>query len=103
MTSSSHDSGTDRVAEIASSIENENFSIIVNIQGDEPFVDPDSIDAAIQLMFDNPEIEISTLAVQISSLRDLLFYERCHTSSYGGGHGFPLWRSETTGRNRSKW
>ena len=70
MTSSSHDSGTDRVAEIASSIENENFSIIVNIQGDEPFVDPDSIDAAIQLMFDNPEIEISTLAVQISSLRD---------------------------------
>ncbi|MED5579595.1 MAG: 3-deoxy-manno-octulosonate cytidylyltransferase [Nitrospinota bacterium] len=72
MTSSSHESGTDRVAEIANSQEGENFSIVVNIQGDEPFVDPDSIDAAVQLMFDNPEIEISTLAVKISSPRDLV-------------------------------
>ncbi|MBE17603.1 MAG: 3-deoxy-manno-octulosonate cytidylyltransferase [Nitrospinae bacterium] len=72
MTSSSHESGTDRVAEIASSDENKDFSIIVNIQGDEPFLDPDSIDTAINLMLENQEIDIVTLAVKISSLSDFI-------------------------------
>jgi len=72
MTSLSHESGTDRVAEIASSDENKDFSIIVNIQGDEPFLDPDSIDTAINLMLENQEIDIVTLAVKISSLSDFI-------------------------------
>src|ERR1051326_1307266 len=44
MTRPDHISGTDRVAEAASA---ENAEIVVNIQGDEPLIDPDAIDAAI--------------------------------------------------------
>ena len=44
MTRADHLSGTDRVAEIASA---ENAAIIVNIQGDEPLIDPAAIDAAV--------------------------------------------------------
>jgi 3-deoxy-manno-octulosonate cytidylyltransferase (CMP-KDO synthetase) len=44
MTRSDHVSGTDRVAEVASA---ENAQIIVNIQGDEPLIDPAAIDATI--------------------------------------------------------
>ena len=72
MTSSVHESGTDRVAEIANRPESEDFSIIVNIQGDEPFVDPVSIDAAIKMMLDNQNIDIVTLAVKITSSKDLV-------------------------------
>src|ERR1035438_4908523 len=45
MTRSDHLSGTDRVAEVASA---EDAEIIVNIQGDEPLIDPAAIDAAIR-------------------------------------------------------
>ena len=44
MTRADQLSGTDRVAEVASA---ENCDIVVNIQGDEPLIDPDAIDAAI--------------------------------------------------------
>ena len=44
MTRADHPSGTDRVAEVASA---ENAEIVVNIQGDEPLIDPAAIDAAI--------------------------------------------------------
>ena len=53
MTRSDHLSGTDRVAEVASA---ENAEIVVNIQGDEPLIDPDAIDAAILPMVHDPEI-----------------------------------------------
>ena len=44
MTRADHASGTDRVAEVASAAQAE---VIVNIQGDEPLIDPDAIDAAV--------------------------------------------------------
>lgn len=60
MTSPSHPSGTDRVYEayVNSGI---NADVIINIQGDEPFVDVSQI-KAIMSMFSNPDIEIATLA-----------------------------------------
>lgn len=50
MTSSSHSRGTDRVAEAAEKVEGD---LIFNIQGDEPLIDPDSIDESIALMKNN--------------------------------------------------
>ena len=44
MTRADHVSGTDRVAEVASAFDAE---LVVNIQGDEPLIDPDAIDAAV--------------------------------------------------------
>ena len=53
MTRADHLSGTDRVAEVASA---EPAEIIVNIQGDEPLIDPAAIDAAILPMVHDPDI-----------------------------------------------
>jgi 3-deoxy-manno-octulosonate cytidylyltransferase (CMP-KDO synthetase) len=62
MTRSDHISGTDRVAEAASA---ENCDLVVNIQGDEPLIDPAAIDAAILPMVHDPEIHMATLKKQI--------------------------------------
>ena len=62
MTRSDHPTGTDRVAEVASA---ENCDIVVNIQGDEPLIDPDAIDAAILPMVHEDEIQMATLKKRI--------------------------------------
>jgi 3-deoxy-manno-octulosonate cytidylyltransferase (CMP-KDO synthetase) len=58
MTSTHHRSGTDRVAEAARLLE---ADLIVNVQGDEPLIDPDSIDAAVKPFYSEPGLMISTL------------------------------------------
>jgi 3-deoxy-manno-octulosonate cytidylyltransferase (CMP-KDO synthetase) len=68
MTRSDHLSGTDRVAEVASA---ENAEIIVNIQGDEPLIDPAAIDAAILPLVDEPELVMGTLKKRIEDPREI--------------------------------
>jgi 3-deoxy-manno-octulosonate cytidylyltransferase (CMP-KDO synthetase) len=68
MTRSDHPSGTDRVAEIASA---ESCDIVVNIQGDEPLIDPDAIDAAILPMTHDDEIQMATLKKRITDPREI--------------------------------
>jgi len=58
MTSDTHQSGTDRVAEVS---KNYKCDIVVNIQGDEPGIDPNLIDQLIKL-FDDPKVEIASVA-----------------------------------------
>jgi 3-deoxy-manno-octulosonate cytidylyltransferase (CMP-KDO synthetase) len=58
MTSPSHPSGTDRVAEAAAQIE---CDVVVNIQGDEPFIAPRAIDQAIEPFSTRPELSMTTL------------------------------------------
>ena len=59
MTSASHKSGTDRCKEAYQKI-NKDFDVIINIQGDEPFIQPEQINA-IKDCFDTPNIELATL------------------------------------------
>ncbi|MDR3702634.1 MAG: 3-deoxy-manno-octulosonate cytidylyltransferase [Candidatus Sulfopaludibacter sp.] len=68
MTRSDHISGTDRVAEIAFS---ETAEIIVNIQGDEPLIDPAAIDAAILPLVHEPEVRMATLKKRIEDPREI--------------------------------
>jgi 3-deoxy-manno-octulosonate cytidylyltransferase (CMP-KDO synthetase) len=68
MTRSDHLSGTDRVAEIASA---ENAEIIVNIQGDEPLIDPNAIDTAILPVAQEPDIVMATLKKKIERQREI--------------------------------
>jgi 3-deoxy-manno-octulosonate cytidylyltransferase (CMP-KDO synthetase) len=63
MTRSDHLSGTDRVAEVASA--HPQAALIVNVQGDEPLIDPAAIDAAILPMLDDPDTPMGTLAQRI--------------------------------------
>jgi len=62
MTRSDHLSGTDRVAEVASAME---YDLVVNIQGDEPLIDPGAIDSAALSVLDDPEVAMGTLKKRI--------------------------------------
>ncbi len=72
MTAENHRSGTDRLGETLSILEDsgEHFDIAVNIQGDEPFIQPEQISRVIRL-FSKPETEIATLIKQIDAIDDL--------------------------------
>lgn len=62
MTSTNHPSGTDRVAQITRNL---NAEIIVNLQGDEPFIDAGSVDMAIEVMQKNKNLNCATLCTPI--------------------------------------
>ena len=68
MTQVEHPSGTDRVAEAASQVE---ADIIVNIQGDQPFVDPDMVDEVVQPLLNIRNADVATLMFPISEEADL--------------------------------
>lgn len=72
MTSTSHQTGTDRIAEVISKLISgeEYFDIAINIQGDEPTIQPSQIDKVIEI-FENPRAEIGTLVKQIENHEDL--------------------------------
>lgn len=67
MTSGDHASGTDRIAEVARSM---NYDIIVNVQGDEPLIQYEMIDDVISAL-DDPRASIGTLAVRIKDRREI--------------------------------
>ncbi len=64
MTRGDHATGTDRVAEVARGVDSE---VIVNLQGDEPLIDPQTLDVLAELLVRNPEADMATLAVPIRS------------------------------------
>jgi 3-deoxy-manno-octulosonate cytidylyltransferase (CMP-KDO synthetase) len=69
MTRDDHVSGTDRVAEVASAFED--AELVVNIQGDEPLIDPNAIDAAVLPLLDEPSIPMATLKKRIEIPREI--------------------------------
>lgn len=69
MTSSEHQSGTDRCAEVVNSLK-ENYDVVINIQGDEPFIDPHQINQLCNC-FNNDNNEIATLVKKVSSTEEL--------------------------------
>lgn len=68
MTGTDHESGTDRIAE---AVQNMDVDIIVNVQGDEPLVDPSTIDQAVQALIDHPEAAIATAKHSIHRWEDI--------------------------------
>src|SRR5690606_1659342 len=68
MTSASHQSGTDRCAEVVTKISG--FDVAINIQGDEPFINPLQIELLCSL-FQNPNTDIGTLVKKINDIEDL--------------------------------
>ncbi len=69
MSSDAHQSGTDRCAEIASAYPD--TDVFINIQGDEPFIDPNQIDL-LCACFERPEVVLATLVKKINSVSELL-------------------------------
>ncbi len=69
MTSDIHRTGTDRVGEVARGIP---ADLIVNIQGDEPLLEPTTIKAAIEPFYSNPELEVANLMTRINDPADVV-------------------------------
>ncbi|MEE8217471.1 MAG: NTP transferase domain-containing protein, partial [Vicinamibacteria bacterium] len=69
LTSPKHRTGTDRLAEAVGSTDAE---IVVNVQGDEPLLDPAGIDAAVDALLSDPGLPISTVSVLIKSEEEML-------------------------------
>lgn len=67
MTSRAHPSGLDRVAEVARRVE---ADVYVNLQGDEPEIDPADIDRLVDVLLASPDGSVATLAAPIASLHD---------------------------------
>jgi 3-deoxy-manno-octulosonate cytidylyltransferase (CMP-KDO synthetase) len=69
MTSHSHESGTDRIAEAAGKMECE---LVINIQGDEPFIKPEMIDDVVNLLYNDDRASIGTLAKRVTDINEIL-------------------------------
>lgn len=73
MTSTEHQSGTDRCAEALNIIEketNSKFDIVINVQGDEPFIQPEQL-KKVANCFNDPAVQIATLVKQFSKGEDI--------------------------------
>lgn len=76
MTSPNHQSGTDRCSEAAKKISGEiDFDVVVNIQGDEPFVREEQL-KSLMSCFNDPETEIATLIRKVENNEVLFNYNR---------------------------
>jgi 3-deoxy-manno-octulosonate cytidylyltransferase (CMP-KDO synthetase) len=64
MTATTHQSGTDRIAEVAARIKAE---IYLNVQGDQPFIEPADLDALVEPMIADPSLSMATLATPITN------------------------------------
>ena len=67
ITKSTHQSGTDRIGEAVSAID---CDIVINVQGDEPFIEPSLIEALVN-SFSNSEISMSSAMSKINNVKDL--------------------------------
>jgi 3-deoxy-manno-octulosonate cytidylyltransferase (CMP-KDO synthetase) len=109
MTRPDHPTGTDRIAEVA---ENLSESIIVNVQGDEPLVDPDTIDRAVEKLAAHPETVMATARHALHDARDIddpnvvkVVTDRHGRALYFSRHAIPYIRAEedTGGDGVTHW
>lgn len=104
LTSSEHSTGTDRCAEVVRNLE-ENYDVVINIQGDEPLVDARQLDQLLSA-FEDPQVELATLAssnvdletlenpnrikVVIDHNSNALYFSRSAIPNFANAKGNPL-------------
>ena len=90
MTSDTHRTGTDRIGEVARKIP---ADLIVNIQGDEPLLEPATIKAAIQPFYSNPNLQVSNCMTKIKDPVDVVNFTVPKVITNKDGIGIYLTRS----------
>lgn len=107
LTSPNHQSGTDRIAEAVRTKGFQDSDIIVNIQGDEPTIEPNTIDAAVCIFEKDPSVNMGTLAFMVKNEEEIrspdivkvvmdkdgfaLFFSRFPIPYFRGKDGSPLY------------
>jgi 3-deoxy-manno-octulosonate cytidylyltransferase (CMP-KDO synthetase) len=69
MTRADHRTGTERVAEVAA---HDGADVFVNVQGDEPLLDPAAVDTAVQALLEEPQASVATVATPIKTPGDIM-------------------------------
>jgi 3-deoxy-manno-octulosonate cytidylyltransferase (CMP-KDO synthetase) len=99
LTRSDHVSGSDRLAEAAGLLGLREDSIVVNVQGDEPLIEPTLIDAVADLLAASPDCSMSTLAHAIDNPADWrsphvvkVVLNAANRASYFSRASIPVWR-----------
>ncbi len=90
MTSDEHKTGTDRIGEVARKIK---ADLYVNIQGDEPMIEPETIVEAIKPFYDNEELQVSNLMTVIKDPVDVVNFTVPKVITNKDGIGIYLTRS----------
>lgn len=90
MTSDKHPTGTDRIGEVARKI---SADLIVNIQGDEPLLEPETIRAAIKPFYDDENLQITNLMTKIKDPVDVVNFTVPKVITNKDGVGVYLTRS----------
>ena len=83
MTSPTHASGTDRLAEAAAALD---ADVVVNVQGDEPLLDPAAIDAVVEALIGDQGADIATATVACSSAEEMLSSDVVKVVTDNRGH-----------------
>jgi 3-deoxy-manno-octulosonate cytidylyltransferase (CMP-KDO synthetase) len=69
MTRADHRTGTERVAEVAAHVDGDVF---VNVQGDEPLLDPAAVDTAVNALLEEPHADVATVVTPIKTPADIM-------------------------------
>ena len=99
LTRTDHVSGSDRLAEAANLLGLADDTIVVNVQGDEPLIEPGLIDAVADVLAASPDCSMSTLAHAIDNVADWrsphvvkLVLNAANRASYFSRASIPVWR-----------
>ena len=99
MTRADHPSGSDRLAEACERLKLSDDEIVVNVQGDEPLVDPACIDAVAHLLASREDCDMSTLAAPVADMEEFLnpnavkvVLDADRRALYFSRAGIPFWR-----------
>ena len=99
LTREDHVSGSDRLAEACELLELAGEDVVVNVQGDEPLIEPDMIDAVARLLLQRTDCSMSTVAHAIDNLAEYtnpnvvkVVLDAQHTALYFSRAPIPWWR-----------
>lgn len=103
MTSSNHENGTSRIAEVIEKASISDDEIIINVQGDEPFIPPENIVQLAKLLTSNADVPMSTLCYPIDDEEDVfnpnvvkVVMDKQHRSLYFSRSAIPYPRDYMT-------
>ncbi len=102
MTSPDCPTGTDRIATVSKRSRFKGFGLVVNVQGDEPLIDPEMIDCCVEVMMKNRKLAMSTAKCSLETFQELLDPNVVKVVTDNGGRALYFSRSPIP-YDRDQW